>query len=251
MPPPHVPKIFSYPRRRARWNRAVQRQNASDAADFLFRSLADEVDDRLGFMNIRPRSVMLSGDPTGLSQAMFERHGAALTHATPLDREEEGAIGGRFDLIVSLADIDTVNDVPGALIHMRSALAPGGIAMIAFVGAGSLANLRRALLDAEPDRPAARMHPMIDIQSGAALMQRAGFARQVADGYSLKVAYRDMDRLIDDLRSQALTNVLDTTPPPLGRDALRKARKSFLEGADASGRVTETFEIVVLTGWRD
>lgn len=248
---PRVPKIFSYSRRRARWRRAIGRQRRGDAADFLYRSLTEDIDDRLDFMNVRPGSVLIRGDPTGLSRAMFERFGATVTEITPLDGQEEAVIDGRFDVIASLADIDTVNDVPGALIHSRNAMAPGGIAMIAFVGAGSLANLRRALLAAEPDRPAARMHPMIDIQAGSALMQRAGFARQVADSYPLKASYRQFDRLVDDLRSQALTNVLAVQPPPLSRHALQRARESFLEGADAEGRVTETFEIVVLTGWKD
>lgn len=246
-----VPRIFDQARRRRRWQRALARQRRADAADFLYRSFADEIEDRLGFMNLRPRSALVLGDPAGHAQAALARLGADVTSASPLDTDEERALGGSHDLVASLAMLDTVNDVPGALIHMRNALAPGGIAMIAFVGAGSLANLRRALLAAEPDRQAARMHPMIDIQAGSALMQRAGFARQVADGYPLKVRYRGLDRLVGDLRDQALTNVLASPPPPLGPAAAGRARDAFLSSADAEGRVTETFEIVTLTGWKD
>lgn len=245
-----VPQIFSRHRRRARWRRAIAGQRREGAADFVFRSMAEELDERLAFMNFSPESALLSGDPSGLARTALAARAGAVRTVSPLDHEEEQAIGHAFDLIASLGALDTVNDVPGALIHLRNALAPGGLAVISFVGAGSLLNLRRALLAAEPDRQAARMHPMIDVQAGSALMQRAGFARQVADSYSLRVRYGALDRLVEDLRDQALTNVLTAAPPPLSHAALERARAAFLETADPDGRVTETFEIVTLTGWK-
>ncbi|RXZ66168.1 methyltransferase domain-containing protein [Pelagerythrobacter rhizovicinus] len=246
-----VPQIFSARRRRVRWLRALAEQRRGGAADFVFRSMAEELEERLDFMQVRPNSVLLSGDPTGLAQAALATRANSVLAVAPSDHDEEAAFDGSFDLIASLGTLDTVNDVPGALIHLRAALAPGGIAMVSFVGAGSLANLRRALLAAEPDRPAARMHPMIDVQAGSALMQRAGFARQVADGYTLRVRYGALDRLVEDLRDQALTNVLAAPPPPLSRTALQRARDAFADAADEDGRVTELFEIVTLTGWKD
>lgn len=246
-----VPQIFSPHRRRARWRRALAEQRRDGAADFVFQSMAEDLQERLAFMNLRPDTALLSGDPTGLARAALAAQTETIRTIDPLEHDEEAAIDGAFDLIVSLGALDTVNDVPGALIHLRNALAPDGIAMVSFVGAGSLTNLRRALLAAEPDRPAARMHPMIDVQAGSALMQRAGFGRQVADGYPLRVRYGALDRLAEDLRSQALTNVLAAAPPPLSRTALQRAREAFLETADADGRVTETFEIVTLTGWKN
>lgn len=245
-----VPQIFSPHRRRARWRRSIAEQRREGAADFVFRSMAEELEERLAFMNFRPGTALLSGDPTGLARKALAESAETVRTVDPLEHDEEKAIDGTFDLIASLGAIDTVNDVPGALIHLRNALSPGGIAMVSFVGAGSLANLRRALLAAEPDRPAARMHPMIDVQAGSALMQRAGFGRQVADSYPLRVRYGALDRLAEDLRSQALTNVLAAAPPPLSRAALQRAREAFLETADADGRVTEIFEVIILTGWK-
>ena len=43
---------------------------------------------------------------------------------------------GRFDLIVSAGVLDSVNDLPGALIQARRALRPDGLFLAAFVGAG-------------------------------------------------------------------------------------------------------------------
>lgn len=251
MTPTTVPQIFSRRRRIARWRRALVLQRESDAADFVFRAMAEEIEDRLGFIDHRMDSALVVGDATGLAVRTLGVTAAQVEARGPDAIDEEAAIERRYDLIASLGSLDTVNDVPGALLHLREALAPGGIAIASFLGAGSLPNLRRALLAAEPDRPAARMHPMIDMRAAAALLQRAGFSRQVADSFTLNVRYGSLLRLVEDLRAQALTNVLSSAPPPLSRGALARAEAAFLEAADQDGRVTEPFEIITLTGWKD
>ena len=51
-----------------------------------------------------------------------------MTRAEPeLDEERPLPFAERFDLIASLARLDTVNDLPGALVHLRDALAPRGL----------------------------------------------------------------------------------------------------------------------------
>ena len=146
-----------------------------------------------------------------------------------------------------MATLDTVNDLPGALIHIRNALAPGGRAIASFVGAGSLPALRGIMLAADGERPAARVHPMVDVRAGAQLLQRAGWADPVADSRTLTVAYRSLDRLAEDLRAQGLGNVL-ASHAPLARKALERARTAFAAAADEQGRVVESFEILTLSG---
>lgn len=249
MEPSPVPRIFLPERRRARWLRSVRRQQRGQAADFLFETLREEIEDRLGFIRHQARTGLLIGDPSGTTADLLRGRIPDLTVAGPATLDEEHVLPGRYDLLASLGLLDTVNDVPGALLHVRRALAPGGLAILGFTGAGSLPRLRAALLAAEPDRTAARLHPMIDIRAAAALMQRAGFARQVADHFPLTVRYGSLDRLIADLRDQGLTNALASAPPPLSRAALARAREAFLAQADPDGKVSETFELIVLTGW--
>lgn len=157
---------------------------------------------------------------------------------------------GSFELVTSVNSLDKVNDLPGALIQMRRLLAPGGLAIASFVGGESLMKLRRSMFDAEPDRPAARMHPMIDPRSCPQLLARAGWSDPVVDTYRLTVRYASLDRLVQDLREQAMGNVLASPAPPLTRTALDRARSAFLSQADEDGKVSETFEIVTLTGRR-
>jgi hypothetical protein len=165
--------------------------------------------------------------------------------------EEELPFEGRpRDLIVSLNRLDTVNDLPGALLHMRGALTADGIAVAHVLGAGSLSSLRTIMLAADGDRSAARIHPQIDNRAATGLLQRAGFSRQVVDSHTLSVRYSSFDRLIADLREQALTGVLADPPPSVTRAGLARARAAFDSLRAADGKVTETFVILTLTGWR-
>jgi len=245
----HVPQIFSSARRRARWARASARQGRANPATFMFEAFAEELADRLSFMRHEARDALVLGDPTGLAQEALAPHVARIDFASPLEFDEEAAFPSTYDLVVSLGLLDTVNDVPGALLHLRRALKSDGLAIAALVGAGSLPHLRRAMLAAEPDRPAARMHPMIDVRAAAALMQRAGFARQVVDSFTLRVRYGSLTRLVGDLRDQGMGNALANVPPPLSRAALARAQSTFLAATEGDGKVTEVFELLVLTGW--
>jgi hypothetical protein len=254
MPAPAPPNIFSPRRRVAARRRAFALQKRRDAARYIMDDMIDDVLDRLDFIRFEPKSALVIGDWTGqLSQALSGK-GCAVTQADPIGKppfsEEQPFPFGPFNLIASLGTLDTVNDLPGALIHIRNALAPGGLAIASFMASGSLPRLRMAMLAADADRPAPRLHPMVDVRAGGQLLQRAGFAKQVADGRSLDVRFGSLGSLISDLRAQALGNVLADHAPPLTRAMLARASEAFLDAADPDGRVTERFEILTLSGWK-
>jgi SAM-dependent methyltransferase len=243
------PRIFDPARRRAVRRRAVARQAKPGAARFVLDDMIEDVAERLSFVRQPPGEALVIGDRTGVlvRDLVAQDHAVMWRDVDELDEELPYPMAG-FDLIVSLGTLDTVNDLPGALIHIREALAPGGRAIVSFVGAGSLANLRSAMLAADADRPAPRLHPMVDIRAAAQLLQRTGWAEPVADSRTLLVAYRSLDRLLADLRDQGLGNVLASLGPPLGKAALERARAAFIDGADTEGRVVESFEILTLSG---
>ncbi|MBW4329608.1 methyltransferase domain-containing protein [Stakelama sp. CBK3Z-3] len=169
-------------------------------------------------------------------------------HGVQADEDRLPFADAAFDLVVAIGTLDTVNDLPGALTLIRRALRPDGLFLGAFTGAGTLATLRRVLIQAESDRPAARIHPQIDVQSAGDLLARAGFALPVADTESLSVRYRDIFSLFRDLRGMAATNVM-TQRSPLSRATLAAAAQAFAALGDADGRTTERFEVITVTGW--
>ena len=250
------PVIFAPARRLAARRRMAKLQAAPDAPRYLIDDMVEDVLDRLSFLRHAPGRALVIGDSAGSLAAALTAQGAVVTEAAP-ERgfdEERPYPGGPFDFIASLGTLDTVNDLPGALIHLRAALAPGGpkpggLAITSFIGAGSLPATRAAMLAADGDRPAPRIHPQIDVRAGGQLLQRAGFADPVIDSRTLQASFRSLDGLVADLRAQGLSNVLARSGPALGRAARERARAAFAE-AGADGRTVERFEILTLSGWR-
>lgn len=205
--------------------------------------------ERLSFVRAEPKKSLLLGLPQPeLIHHLGTRGSESITDTgwdpeSPLEHKD-------CDFIGVSGILDAINDLPGALIHIRNALAPGGLAIVSFVGGASLPKLRAAMLAADGDRPAARIHPMVDPRAAPQLLQRAGWKDPVVDTHTLSVRYSSLRRLIQDLRDQGLGSALADRAPSLGKAALARAEAAFADQANADGKVTETFEIVTLTGRR-
>ncbi|WP_313958476.1 methyltransferase domain-containing protein [Novosphingobium sp. 9] len=245
------PRIFSPTRRLALRNRALRLQQAPDAPRFLIEDMIEDVLDRLAFLRLEPKRALVIGDFTGDLARQLRARGAEVIEAEPsqgFDEEQPYPFEG-FDLIASLGTLDTLNDLPGALVHMRRALAPGGLMMASFLSAGSVPVLREAMLAADGERPAARLHPTVDVRSGGQLLQRTLYADPVIDHRAVHVSYRSLPRLVQDLRALGATSVLADRGPVLGKAAYARAAEVFA-AAGEDGRTTEIFEILTLSGWK-
>jgi SAM-dependent methyltransferase len=225
-----------------------QRADASGgAADYLLRHMADELIERLELVT-RPFSDTLVLGPAGRLADRLRGRGIRVTWSDA-DEDRLPFAEPLFDLIVSAGSLDTVNDLPGALIQIRRALRPDGLFLAAFVGAGSLPRLRRAMRaaeEAEAKPPSPRIHPQIDVRAAGDLLTRAGFALPVADCDTLNVRFSAFRTLVDDLRWMAATNILAARDKrPFGRIGLAAASADF----EDIGGTAERFEIVHLLGW--
>jgi hypothetical protein len=245
------PTIFAPARRLAVRRRMRQLQARGDAPGYLLDDMIEDVLERLAFLRIAPARALVIGDLDGALAQALRAQGAEVTKVDPADGfdEERPYPFNGFDLIVSLGTLDTANDLPGALILLRQALAAGGFAIVSIMGAGSLPALRSAMLAADGDRPAPRLHPMVDVRSGGQLLQRTGFSDPVVDSRGLDVSYRSLSRLVADIRAQGLSNVLRQPGPPLNRAQWNVAQAQFAS-AGSDGRTVEHFEILTLSGWK-
>lgn len=255
-----IPTIFDKALRARRRDRAAR---GFAAHDFLYEAAAGEMLDRLADVSRDFRDALVLGAPTDTLPAALRARGMTVTVTDPgpafamaqggTQVDEDAPLPfapASFDLILACGTLDSVNDVPGFLLQLREALRPDGLLLAAFVGAGSLPALRAALLAADGDRPAQRIHPQIDVRSAGDLLSRAGFAMPVADVQSLRVGYDSLFKLFADLRGMGATQCLASAPPPLTRGALMTAAAKFLASADPDGRTRERFEIVHMSGWR-
>jgi hypothetical protein len=246
-----VPTIFDKRRRLLRYSRAWTANRAGKAATWLDNDMVEDVVDRVGFMQLPEGKAFIIGELTNDLALQLDAMGIHTWEGGPDSIDEERPWKDPFfDYIFSLRTLSTLNDLPGALIHYFNALPDGGLFHAQILGAGSLPTLRSIMLAADGDTPAARLHPQIDNRSASALLARAGFRQQVVDGRSLTVRFSSFERMIDDLRTQALTGILTDKPPALTKEALARAKAAFDDLRDDDGKVTERFEILALTGWK-
>ncbi len=256
---PAVPRIFDERRRVLRRDRAAR---SFAAHDFLHAAMVEDILERLGDVSRAFSRALVIGCPDDRLPAALRTLGMAVTCADP-GAAFARAVGGdqvredalpygeeRFDLILCVGTLESVNDMPGALIAMKQALVPDGLLLLSFLGAGSLPCLRAALLAGDGDRPAQRLHPQVDVRALGDLLHRAGFAMPVADHQPLDVRYGSLFTLMTDLRGMGLAQCLASAPPPLTRIGLARAAQVFAEMAQADGRTTERFVILHGSGWR-
>ncbi len=183
--------------------------------------------------------------PTGAPAS----EGDVVANAESLPLRETG-----LDLVVSLLALQSVNDLPGALVQMRRALKPDGLLLACLFGGATLTELRQTLLETEIEitgGASPRVSPLADLRDLGGLLQRAGFALPVVDVETVTVRYDDMFALIRDLRAMGLGNTL------LARSRRQLPRRFWMEAAatyarrfaDADGRIRATFDMVWLSGW--
>ena len=270
MTPAAPPRLFDRARVARNRDRAAPRyEDYAFLKERVSRDIADRVQDTprrferaldLGCHDGRLARI-LSGtgragavEASDLSPAMVDAARAAGTDARVLDEETPSLPENRFDLIVSALSLHWVNDLPGTLVRLRQSLKPDGLFLGALFGAGTLAELRDCLMEAETEVSGGvspRLSPLPGLKDMANLMQRAGFALPVADRDSVVVRYRDPARLLTDLKGMGEQSALAPGMiRPLPRAVLDRALSLYRERhADPDGRVRASFEIVHVSGW--
>jgi hypothetical protein len=93
--------------------------------------------------------------------------------------------------------------------------------------------------------------PAADLRDLGALLQRAGFARPVADRDKITARYASAFELFRELKAMGATNALpERERRPPGKKLFTRAAEIYAERfSDADGRIRATFEIVFISGW--
>jgi len=235
--------------------RHAQAQPGFAEADFLHRAMADETCARVQALGRRFEAVLDLGGPVPV-WPKDKGHAVRLALSwgstdVVADEDRLPFADGAFDLVVSVGGLANISDLPGALLQARRVLRADGLFVAAIPGGLTLGELREDLILAEStlcDRAAPRIAPMVDAQSAAGLLQRAGFAMPVADTERLSVRYAGLDRLLADLTTMGARSPL-AARSPLRRDVLADARRRFAARADADGKTRVTMDVLHLAGW--
>ena len=261
---PHNPSaLFDRPRQRLLRARAAP-GFARHAA--LAAAVEAELAERLAPVAREFDAALIVGGPgQGLATALAERGVAQIvvTDTVPgmagatlvADDEALPFLPASFDLVIGNLNLHRVNDVPGVLGQMVTALKPGGLFLAAFIGGHSLHELRACLLAAEDSvtgGASPRLHPTISISDASALLQRTGLLLPVTDQELLTLTYPDIFALMRDLRGMGETNSLTQRQRSCTRRAIfAEAARLYAERhAQSDGRIPASFDIIFLHGWR-
>ncbi len=160
----------------------------------------------------------------------------------------------QHDLVIHAMGLHWAEDPVGQVIQCRRALRPDGLFLAVAFGEETLTELRQALAMAETTLRGGlspRIAPMASLRDYGALLQRAGLALPVADLSPRRVQYRQLTRLVQDLRAVGEGNALAARDPnPLSRRIWSEAKRLYathFAGADAPYRAS--FDLIFLTGW--
>lgn len=256
--------------------RAVRRHRERAAADFaahdfLFREAGERLGDRLSDVRRSfPLALDLGCHDGLLAHVLAGRGGVENWISADLalglalrasgfrvvaDAEFLPFAPASLDLVASVLSLHWVNDLPGALLQIQRALKPDGLFLASLFGPDTLADLRRAWLEAEAEYEGGaspHVSPFITVADAGRLMQRAGFALPVVDRDWIEVSYGEALKLMRDLRGMGESNALIGRRKGFARRAtFARVLERFAQlSRGDDGRLTVRFEIVTLTGWR-
>jgi SAM-dependent methyltransferase len=267
---PAPPQIFDRGLINRRLNRAWAHDRGRAQADFLLVRAAEDLCERLSLVK---RRFALAADfgspgPHGAAALTAGRQADCVIRVAPTeaslgtggflravgDLERIPVADGRLDLAVSLLALQTVNDLPGALVQMRRAVKDDGLLIVAMIGGETLTELRQSLTIAESEilgGVSPRVAPFVDVRALGGLAQRVGLALPVVDLERQVVRYPDIFALLADLRAMGAASALHArSRKPLRREVLLRAAAVYAERfADPDGRLRATFDFVWLSGW--
>jgi NADH dehydrogenase [ubiquinone] 1 alpha subcomplex assembly factor 5 len=245
--------------------RAARRDRASRTGPvlFLYERAFTDILDRLATIRRGFSSALLIGTPDRRWPDMLAQFAERVT-VVDSGCEFARAAGGiqvredaidldpeSFDLIVAAGTLDSVNDLPQALLRLHLLLKPDSLLIGVMAGGETLPRLRQAMRSADMAIGTAspHVHPRVEPSALAQLLGSAGFAMPVVDIDRVPVAYRHLRTLVADLRGMGVTNILSARPRTgLSRVALAAAERDF--GGDGPGsRTTETFELLHFAAW--
>jgi SAM-dependent methyltransferase len=228
--------------------------------DFVTRLVVADLMDRLSTISRTfARALILGPDPAALpttgrsgdAPIAFERAGTVIGE---LDPEMLTLPRTDYDLIVSVLDLNVVNDVPGFLIRIREHLIADGLFIGVALGGDTLTELRHAFLAADAQLSGgafARVAPFIPVPDVGGLLQRAGFALPVSDVETHLVRYADPLRLMREIKALGGSNPLASRPTRFAtRRLVAEASLGYAAAhADPDGRIRATLELIWLSGW--
>lgn len=259
------------------------RRSPLDTAQFLYGEVAQRMLQRLSYIRIKPEGVLDAGcgaghaleplrgrypemDYTGLDNCAPLLHAARQRYSakpgfwhklrnkptTPAefiqaDLAETGLAPESLDLVWSNMALHWHPEPHQVLSEWRRILKPGALAMFSCLGPGSLAELRRAVVDADLLTTTPQYVDMHDF--GDLLIER-GFSDPVMDQEILTLTYRTPEKLLQDVQALGGNSSLDRKRGLSGRQWKQRLLNALESQRHLDGTIHLTMEVAYGHAWR-
>jgi SAM-dependent methyltransferase len=243
--PPSTPHLFDRELYLARRKKA-----RGEADDLLTERMAEEAADRFSLIARQFECVLLIADRAKSVREVIGVHDV---------REPSGddlkLLTAHYDAVISLLDLQTVNDVPGYLAQIARSLKPDGLFLAALFGEDTLSELRDCWLEAESEltgRASPRVAPMIGTRELGSLLQRAKLALPVTDCDRHTLRYASAFELMQEVKALGLANpMIERSKRLTSRHMLARVAEIYARRfADPDGRVRATVSILWAQAWK-
>lgn len=260
------------------------RRSPLDAAQFLYGEVAQRMLQRLSYIRIKLETVLDAGcgaahaleplrsryaelDYKGLDScpqlldAARQRYLAKpgfwqklRNKPTPpaefilADMAESGLPAESLDLVWSNMALHWHPEPHQVLSEWRRVLKPGALVMFSCLGPGSLAELRRAIIDADLQTATPEYVDMHDF--GDLLIER-GFSDPVMDQEILTLTYRTAEKLLEDMRALGGNPSLDRKPGLSGKQWRQRLVDALESQRHMDGTIHVTLEVAYGHAWRN
>jgi len=190
---------------------------------------------------------------TDMSQGMLQRNEWKDVERIVADEEALPFPPASLDLVLANVSLHWVNDLPGALAQIRTALRPDGMLLGAMLGGRTLHELRSALMLAEQEREGGigvHVSPFAGVADVGNLLSQAGFTLSTVDTESLLVHYPDALHLMHDLRGMAENNCVRIRRLHVPRATFEAAAAIYQQLYSTNdSHIPATFQVIYFVGW--
>jgi malonyl-CoA O-methyltransferase len=263
----NTPDYIDKQRVRRSFDRAA---DSYDEAALLQREVCERLLERLDWVRLSPHRILDAGVGTGealttlhrrypqadvvaldLSERMLRKCRTQLReealHAVCGDIEQIPIAANSFDLVFSSLTLQWCNDIGAALQEMLRVLRPGGLLMFTTFGPDTLKELRSSWRQVD-DR--LHVNDFADMHDIGDAMLHCRYADPVMEAEVITVEYREVDKLLSDLRAiGANTTATGHRRGLMSKSALSRLRQAY-EAYRQGDVLPASYEIVYGHAWK-
>lgn len=252
---------------RRAFDRAASRY---DAHAVLQREVCQRLLERLDYIKIQPQTMLDVGSGTGYAiPGLMQRYKKARLYAIDIahsmaqmtrrhsgwrrkvhcvtgDAEALPFADNSFDLVLSNMTLQWCNDLPSTLAGLRRAMRPGGCLLFTSFGPDTLKELRQSWAQVDD---MAHVSEFIDMHDIGDMLLQAGYSNPVMDMETITMTYRDVRKLMADLKGIGASNARQGRAAGMtGRSAMQKMIDAY-ESFRVDGLLPATWEVVYGHAW--